>query len=71
MKVGDLVRLKKQVTARYQVFLVMRTEVAAPCYGRKLKVWVYPDPYSDKGYTDINGYNYYYGHYFEVVSESG
>ncbi len=70
MKVGDLVRLKKPVTARYQVFLVLRTEAAGP-YGRKLKVWVCPDPYADEeGYTDINGYNYYYGHFFEVVSES-
>ena len=70
MKVGDLVRLKKPVKARNEVFLIMRTEATAPYYGRKLKVWVYPDPYTDEGYTDINGYDYYYGHYFEVVSES-
>ena len=70
MKVGDLVRLKKPVRARYQVFLILRTEEADPSFGGKLKVWIYPDPYQDKKWTDTYGYNNYYGQYFEVVSES-
>ena len=64
MKVGDLVRFKNPGG---EVFLIMRTQVAGP-YGQKLKVWICPDP--DEGFDHTDEDNYYYDHYFEVVSES-
>ena len=66
MKVGDLVRFKNPMNARGKVFLIMRTEMA----GFDQKVWIYPDPDADEGYDYTDDDNYYYDHYFEVVSES-
>ena len=63
MKVGDLVRFKNPMYARRKVFLIMRTEMA----GFDQKVWIYPDP--DEGFDHTDDDNYYYDHYFEVVSE--
>ena len=81
MQIGDLVRFKKLLPGK--VFLVMKTETETNWNKLSQKVWIYPDPRlkekaSDRWYvpdpskqadhTDDN--NYYYGHYFEVVSES-
>ena len=65
MKVGDLVRFKNRTAVRGNVFLVMRTEVE----GFDQKVWIYPDPDSDE-YDHTDDDNYYYDHFFEVISES-
>ena len=68
MKVGDLVGFKNVTGVPGRVsdklFLIMRTQDS----GLSLKVWIYPDP--DEGYDHTDDLNYYYDHYFEVVSES-
>ena len=69
MKVGDLVKFKKAMKkGSEKVFLIMRTQ---DFYfsGLSQKVWIFPDPRAGAwGPTDDD--NYYFGHYFEVVSES-
>jgi len=34
------------------------------------RVWIYPDPDRDKEYDHTIEDNYYYAHFFEVISES-
>ena len=68
MKVGDLVRFKKLLPGK--VFLVMKTETETNWNKLSQKVWIYPDPDADRGYDHTDDNNYYYGHYFEVISES-
>ena len=63
MKVGDLVKFRPACWAA-GVFLIMRTQESA----LSLKVWIYPDP--DEGFDHTDDDNYYYDHYFEVISES-
>ncbi len=62
MKVGDLVRLKNRIGVSGNVFLIVRKV--------HRKVWIYPDPDADEGYDHTDDKNYYYDHYFEVLSES-
>ena len=64
MKVGDLVKFRAAMGVGGKVFLIMRTQDS----GLSLKVWIYPDP--DEGYDHTDDDNYYFDHYFEVISES-
>jgi hypothetical protein len=66
MKVGDLVRFKNQRQTCGKVFLIMRIEMD----GFRQKVWIYPDPEADEVYDHTDDDNYYYNHFFEVISES-
>ena len=68
MKVGDLVRFKNTVGVRGKVFLIMRLVREWDSFEQK--VWIYPDPDADEGYDHTDDENYYYDHFFEVVSES-
>lgn len=68
MKIGDLVKFKNPQVVRGNVFLVMRASSALS--GANQKVWIYPDPDADEGYDHTDDDNYYYAHFFEVVSES-
>ena len=64
MKVGDLVKFRNTMGVSGKMFLIMRTQDS----GLSLKVWIYPDPYEGYDHTDDD--NYYFDHYFEVISES-
>ena len=68
MKIGDLVKFKNTAGVRGNVFLVMRA--SSSLFGANQKVWIYPDPDADEGYDHTDEDNYYYAHFFEVVSES-
>ena len=71
MKVGDLVKFKSTMGVRGKVFLVMRTEpTISGGFAQHQRVWIYPDPDADEGYDHTDDDNYYYAHYFEVISES-
>ena len=78
MKVGDLVKFKNTIGVRDKVFLILRTEMVGfeqnarqtEMVGFEQKVWIYPDPDADEGYDHTDDDNYYYAHYFEVISES-
>ena len=67
MKVGDLVKFKKESTPlgaiSGNVYLVMKTEAAVTAQ----RVWIYPDP--DEG-NQPYAFSFYYDYSFEVVSES-
>lgn len=65
MKVGDLVKFRNTMGVSGKMFLIMRTQESS---GLSNKVWIYPDP--DEGYDHTDDDNYYFEHYFEVISES-
>ena len=71
MKVGDLVKIKNKYDVHGNVFLVVRTEpTISGVSAHRQRVWIYPDPDRDKEYDHTIEDNYYYAHFFEVISES-
>ena len=67
MKKGDLVKFKNTIGVSGNVFLIVRTSKYA---GSQQKVWIYPRVNADAGYDHNDDDNYYFAHYFEVLSES-
>jgi len=66
MKVGDLVKSRRGAYPS-KVFLVMRVQQHAD-YNKV--VWLYPDPDCNPNRDHTDEENYYFKHFFEVVSES-
>lgn len=65
MKKGDLVKFKNTIGVSDNVFLIVRTGE-----DETQKVWIYPRVNADAGYDYNDDDNYYFAHYFEVLSES-
>ena len=74
MKVGDLVRHRRGLPAPAsspsKVFLVVRAGQHVDTHLSEV-IWLYPDPDGNPNYDHTDEINYYFKHFFEVVSESG
>ena len=67
MKVGDLIKRKRDSCFYRGKFLVVRKERNIRGYDM---LWIYPDPEPDSVYDHTDEDNYYFADMFEVVSES-
>ena len=71
MKVGDLVRHRTPGLpgSPSKVFLVVRAGQDVDTHLGEV-IWLYPDPDGNPNYDHTDEENYYFKHFFEVVSES-